>query len=339
MLDATTDEILAAVKGVTPAFVGTGVISATDIDFKGLSVADATGVVAPPAVTDAAATSTVDCAAFLAATTSSCTVFTTTVAAASTAAISASLPSATIAVSDVTVDIGVNIQIFVGILGGAPPPVIKGTGPRPFSVKGDTFVNSGAALGRSCDVQHNACANAANSGQLSGGVSQCDKQNDECHLANGLKKRSVPPPTPANPARRAALDLGSCSDATILFEAGLDGRNTNAFIASNQKDFNHGSALKIGVIAGFICQRLGSPCGAPSEVQDICASASAAAVAATQDQTAADAFNKIIGGGAVGGGEDVFSAEVLPKTTAPCALPTAAIELPKFVVMTITSCV
>lgn len=64
--------------------------------------------------------------------------------------------------------------------------MIQTTGDRPFSVNGDSFVGIKAALGRSCDVQHNACATAANSGAIDGGVSQCDQQNTECHAANGL---------------------------------------------------------------------------------------------------------------------------------------------------------
>lgn len=219
---------------------------------------------------------------------------------------------------------GTNVQAFTGTLGGAPPPVVSSTGDRPFSVNGDTFVGSGAALGRSCDVQHNACANAANSGQLSGGVQQCDQQNQECHAANNLKKRHTRDVRPALP-KRAALDLGSCSNANILFEAGLDGRNTNAFIAANQQDFNHGSALNIAVIAGFICQRLGSPCNAPSGTQQSCAQASSAAVAATQDQSAADAWNAIMGDGSVGGGAAASAATpAAPAATPAPASPTEA---------------
>jgi hypothetical protein len=96
---------------------------------------------------------------------------------------------------------------------------------------------------------------------------------------------------------RAALDLGSCSDPSIVFKSGLDGRNTPAFIATNQKDFNHGSALNIAVIAGFICQRLDSTCKAGADAKAACSSASAAAVATSQNQAAADAFNSILAGG------------------------------------------
>jgi hypothetical protein len=200
-------------------------------------------------------------------------------------------------------------------LGGSPPPVISGVGDRPFSVDGDTFVGSKAALGRSCDKQHNACANAANSGALAGGVGQCDAQNTQCKAANSLKRRATPVQA------RQAASFGSCSNPSIVFKEGLDGRNTPAFIAANQDDFNHGSALNIAVIAGFICQRLGSPCNAPAAVQQACAQASAAAVATTQDQTAADTFNALIGGVAA-----AVEAPVQTETVAAAPTETAAAD-------------
>lgn len=69
-----------------------------------------------------------------------------------------------------------NVQTFTGALGGAPPAVESSTGDRPFSVNGDTFVNAGAALQRSCAVQHNACASAANAGSADFSVSDCGTQ-------------------------------------------------------------------------------------------------------------------------------------------------------------------
>ena len=45
-----------------------------------------------------------------------------------------------------------NVLTFTGDLGGPPPPVISSAGDRPFSVNGNTFVNIGAAIQRSCSV-------------------------------------------------------------------------------------------------------------------------------------------------------------------------------------------
>lgn len=71
-----------------------------------------------------------------------------------------------------------NLQTFTGALGGieATPIVDSGNPDRPFQVKGDTFVNIGAALQRSCDQQFNACANSANGGNAQLSVSACSQQ-------------------------------------------------------------------------------------------------------------------------------------------------------------------
>lgn len=80
---------------------------------------------------------------------------------------------------------GENLQTFTGTLGGAAPPVTNnGNAKRPFTINGDTFVNVNGALGRSCDIQKNACAQLANSGDATvTSVAQCDEQNAQCHAA------------------------------------------------------------------------------------------------------------------------------------------------------------
>ncbi|TVY25345.1 hypothetical protein LHYA1_G005388 [Lachnellula hyalina] len=87
----------------------------------------------------------------------------------------------------ITNNVLANVQTFTGTLGGAPPPVVSSAGTRPFSVNGDTFVNAGAALQRSCSVQNNACADAVNSGG-SGSVSDCNTQETACNAAAAAKK-------------------------------------------------------------------------------------------------------------------------------------------------------
>lgn len=159
-----------------------------------------------------------------------------------------------------------NVQTFTGALGGAAPPVVSSTGDRPFAVNGATFVNEAAALQRSCSVQNTACSNAANSGSLAGtSVGDCNAQEDACNAAAAKK------------VRRAALDLGSCGSPAVEFAVGLDGRTEASFQAVNQKDFNHGSALKIGVIAQFICGQLASSCKAGADAIAACATAITAA--------------------------------------------------------------
>ncbi|AEO66384.1 uncharacterized protein THITE_34021 [Thermothielavioides terrestris NRRL 8126] len=192
----------------------------------------------------------------------------------------------------------VNVQTFTGSLGGPPPPVESTAGAaRPFSVNGDTFLNEGAAIQRSCAVQKNACANAANSGQLQGGTAQCDAQEAQCLAAANAKKarRSAASRRSAAARRQAgALDFGSCGSPAIQFAAGLDGRKEESFQNVNTKDFNHGSALNIKVIADFTCQRLQSTCKASDATVQACQQASQAAQAAS-GQAAADAFNSALG--------------------------------------------
>ncbi|KAK3987203.1 hypothetical protein QBC44DRAFT_128204 [Cladorrhinum sp. PSN332] len=87
----------------------------------------------------------------------------------------------------------VNVQTFAGALGGPAPPVVSSNAARPFEVNGNTFLQAGAAIQRSCAIQKNACANAANSGQIQGGTQQCDAQEDACRQAASLRRarRSV----------------------------------------------------------------------------------------------------------------------------------------------------
>lgn len=82
---------------------------------------------------------------------------------------------------------GQNLQTFTGALGGLPPAVAVGG--RGFAVAGEdasteSFLNLSAAIQRSCSVQHNTCADAANSGSTAGlTVSQCDAQETTCNAA------------------------------------------------------------------------------------------------------------------------------------------------------------
>lgn len=55
---------------------------------------------------------------------------------------------------------------------------------RPFEVQGNTFTDLEGAVDRACAIQHNACADAVNSGALSNAeVSDCDDQQQTCVAA------------------------------------------------------------------------------------------------------------------------------------------------------------
>ena len=192
-----------------------------------------------------------------------------------------------------------NIQTFTGSLGGPPPPVTSSPSDRPFSVNGATFLNPGAALQRSCAIQHNACANAANSGSLVGGVGQCDEQEKACTAASSsLSPSSV---------NKRALNFGTCTDPNIKFTTGLDGRTEAAFAPVTAEDFNHGSALNIDIISAFICQQLADKCKASDQATGACARGQSAA-SVLEGQGAADAFNAAVGGVGGAGVENTVAA-------------------------------
>lgn len=79
---------------------------------------------------------------------------------------------------------GGNFQTFAQGLGGIQPPAITAGG-KGFEVANNSdFNNLSAAIGRSCDVQHNQCANAANGG-ADFSVGDCDAQVAACRAAAG----------------------------------------------------------------------------------------------------------------------------------------------------------
>ncbi|KAK0464532.1 uncharacterized protein EV420DRAFT_1049078 [Desarmillaria tabescens] len=153
--DATADEIDAAVAGVSAS-------GATD-NSSNSNAADASSSVDSATATADATSATV------------------TVSAGSDSAATASV--AAVATSIAAATTGGNLQTFTGALGGAAAPAVTAGG-RGFVVQGsDSFLNVGAALTRSCDIQHNACANVANSGGASISVSDCDAQDTQCKAA------------------------------------------------------------------------------------------------------------------------------------------------------------
>ncbi|CAE6396823.1 unnamed protein product [Rhizoctonia solani] len=110
-----------------------------------------------------------------------------------------------------------------------------------------------------------------------------------------------PPAATAAPAAPAApangnIDLGSCSDPTIKFGAGIEGRKETSFIPNNLKEFNHGSAQNSAIITQFICDTFVNSCKANQAAIDTCKQAKdAAAAAGAKKGAAADAFNLAFG--------------------------------------------
>ncbi|KAF5391561.1 hypothetical protein D9757_002361 [Collybiopsis confluens] len=77
---------------------------------------------------------------------------------------------------------GVDIQTFAGALGNITAPLVLDLGNGEFEVEGSSsFDNEKNALDRSCDIQHNDCANAANAAHdTSFSVNDCDAQETAC---------------------------------------------------------------------------------------------------------------------------------------------------------------
>jgi hypothetical protein len=134
------------------------------VDDQGNQIAGSTGGTVSVAVTGAAETGVAATAPAQ-----------TTVAAAATA------PPASSTTVAASTSSG-NLQTFTAGLGGALAPAVVAGGSKGFVVDGSEFINLAGALGRSCDEQHNACANLANSGK-GFTVSACDTQNNSCHAA------------------------------------------------------------------------------------------------------------------------------------------------------------
>jgi len=159
--DATADEINSAVSGVSAASA-TAAAAADDSSSTSASAA---------AVATAASSDAASCAAPV--------TVTVTAGAAATTAAEVAVSTAAAAAS------GSNLQTFTGAVGGSLPPAVT-TGGKGFVVAGETgdsFLNLAAALQRSCSIQHNACADAANSGAAGTTVADCDTQNTQCTAA------------------------------------------------------------------------------------------------------------------------------------------------------------
>ncbi|EMD33508.1 hypothetical protein CERSUDRAFT_118084 [Gelatoporia subvermispora B] len=94
------------------------------------------------------------------------------------AATSAAAPAATLAAT------GGNLQTFTDALGGVNPPAVTALSNGQFQVDGNSAFNSlQSALQRSCDVQNNQCADAANASGNKGGltVAACNAQQSQCN--------------------------------------------------------------------------------------------------------------------------------------------------------------
>ncbi|GJE88644.1 hypothetical protein PsYK624_047270 [Phanerochaete sordida] len=159
-----------AVFGITTNFA-----AVTALDDQGQPIAgSATGSDNAASASAAPAAASTTAAATSAATSAATTKAAVTSSAAAAAATSAAATS------------GQNLQTFTGALGGVTPPAVTASGAQ-FQVDGNSaFNNLSDALTRSCDVQHNQCANAANASGNKGDltVAACGDQQTQCDAAH-----------------------------------------------------------------------------------------------------------------------------------------------------------
>ncbi|KAL1729146.1 hypothetical protein EV714DRAFT_251787 [Schizophyllum commune] len=113
----------------------------------------------------------------------SCSADNSSASSSSSAAAASSTASASDSTSSAAASTAGNLQTFTGALGGVTAPTVTATGDGKFQVEGNSAFNSQqSAVVRSCDVQHNKCANAANSSGNQGDltVDACGQQQSDC---------------------------------------------------------------------------------------------------------------------------------------------------------------
>lgn len=98
---------------------------------------------------------------------------------------------------------------------------------------------------------------------------------------------------PGTEALASTPNFGTCTNPTVEFGVGFDGRTEASFQPVNKADFNHGSALNPAIITTAICDTLVNSCNANKPAIDNCAAAKASITGLT-GQEVADAFNTAV---------------------------------------------
>jgi len=102
-----------------------------------------------------------------------------------------------------------------------------------------------------------------------------------------------------SPSNTGSLNFGKCTDPTVKFGPGLDGRKPTefSFIPNDQAQFSHDSALNPDIIFQFTCDNLVNNCGLTQTDTAVttCRSAQTTADAKGKTGSAADTFNGLLG--------------------------------------------
>ncbi|CAE6513337.1 unnamed protein product [Rhizoctonia solani] len=312
----TTISTTAAVTGaVSATATGTAAASTCPTASTVTVTADATSTASTPCPTDpvtvtvtgngAVATSTVTSAASEATTTT--TSANASNEAVSSSTLSAAAPASTGAVS--TLDFGscTNPTIEFG-------PAFEGRKAAEFSnepVNKQEF-NQASALNIDivtraiCGILANKCKapqatlDACAKGQVaaSAATAKTGAQADAFNGALGITTDfatipAAPGGGPGTEALATTPNFGTCTNPTMKFGVGFDGRTEASFQPANKADFNHGSALNPAIIATAICDTFVNSCNANKPAIDNCAAAKAAITGLT-GQAVADAFNAAV---------------------------------------------
>ncbi|KAH7345765.1 hypothetical protein B0J17DRAFT_641086 [Rhizoctonia solani] len=157
-----------------------------------------------------------------------------------------------------------------------------------------------------CDILSSKCKapqatlDACTKGQAaaSAATAKTGAQADAFNAALGITTEfATIPAAPGGGPGTAALattpNFGTCTNPTMEFGVGFDGRTEASFQPANKANFNHGSALNPAIIATAICDTFVNSCNANKPAIDNCAAAKTAITGLT-GQAVADAFNAAV---------------------------------------------
>jgi len=139
-----------------------------------------------------------------------------------------------------------------------------------------------------------ACKSGAAAAQNLQGGAQADAFNTSLGFKTDFADvPAAPGGGPGTPALANTANFNKCTNQTIVFGPGFDGRKEDSFQPANKTDFNHGSALNPKIITQFICDSLVNTCDANQKAIDNCKAAQIV-VDGLSGQTFVDAFNRAV---------------------------------------------
>ncbi|CAE6471140.1 unnamed protein product [Rhizoctonia solani] len=312
--EAATTSVVATATDAVSSTLGTASSGTCPTASTVTVTVDATPTVSTPCPTDPVTVTVTGASAVVTSTATSAASEATTTAsaapsseAASTSTSSAATPATTGAVS--TLDFGscTDPTIEFG-------PAFEGRKAAEFSNKpvNKQEFNQASALNVDivtravCNILASKCkapqatldACAKGQAAASAATAKTGAQADAFNAALGITTNfatipAAPGGGPGTEALATTPNFGTCTNPTMEFGVGFDGRTEASFQPANKADFNHGSALNPTIIATAICDTFVNSCNANKPAIDNCAAAKAAITGLT-GQAVADAFNAAV---------------------------------------------